>query len=370
MKYRDYSAADFANDSFFIRWVKQPDDESEWFWKSFLNENPECAMEIEKARKIILLLDSPVHPLGEDEMSRMRNGLLLRLRAEKEERSERLIPQEPDASTRRNLWLRVAASVVIVSMVSLGVYLYTNTGEPVVLSGSGQSSRIAERVNPAGQKSVLYLGDGTKVWLNAASKITYAENFETQETRDVFLEGEAFFDVVHIEGKPFVVHTSSIKVKVMGTSFNVKSYADENTIETTLVNGSVRIERADTNSAGAGEVELKPNQRAVFNKESNTINIDHVDASMSGSWKQDRMVFDGESIDRVFMQLERWFDVRIHLNNKGSLDCKLTASIERESLEDVLALLAVSHRIRYAIKGKEVFIEGTFCENQSPGNDK
>ena len=82
----------------------------------------------------------------------------------------------------------------------------------------------------------------------------------------------------------------------------------------------------------------------------------------TGSWKQERLVFEEESIDNVIMQMERWFDVKIYVENKGSLDCKLTASIEKESLEEVLRLLEASHNIRYKIDGSQVFIEGELCE--------
>src|SRR5690606_37889089 len=91
----------------------------------------------------------------------------------------------------------------------------------------------------------LFLADGTKVWLNAASRISYGKNFGNGALRDVYLDGEAFFDVAHDPDKPFIVHTSSIQIKVLGTSFNVRSYAEDNTIETTLVQGKVRIEHPD-----------------------------------------------------------------------------------------------------------------------------
>lgn len=363
MKYRDYSVRDFANDSFFIRWIKTPDEESDWFWKSFIKEYPACKPEIEKARELISLFDFPSHDLSEEELSNMRNGLLMALRADKEEDKDNMSVQTLGFSKTGKRWLKLAAAIIIVPFVSFGVFFFMDgTDNNISSLKTGNASAVEKRINPIGQKSVLFLRDGTKVWLNAASKISYAKDFIKQNTRDVYLEGEAFFDVAHNAEKPFIVHTSSIKIKVLGTSFNVKSYSDEKTIETTLIHGKVRIEQSDKNGNRIGDVELKPNQRAVFNKESKIINIKEIVADNSGSWRRERLVFDEESIDNVILQMERWYNIKIHVENKGNLDCKLTANIEKESLEDVLKLIETSHGIRYTIAGSEVFIEGTLCE--------
>ncbi len=365
LKYRRYSALDFANDSFFIRWVKSPDKESDWFWQSFIKENPACKLEIEKARELISFLDFPSHKLAEGELSRMRNSLLMALRADKEEKRDQMPGRTFEFYGLSNKWLKLAATLIIITSVSAGVFFFMSEAKSQISSLETEfESSVQKRVSAIGQKSLLFLGDGTKVWLNADSKISYLKDFEGQETRDVYLEGEAFFDVAHDERRPFIVHTSFIKVKVLGTTFNVKSYLNEKTIETTLVLGKVRIEQSDVSGNRIGDVELKPNQRAVFNKESKIINIKEVVAENSGSWKRDRLLFDEESIDNVILQMERWYNVKIHVENRGNLECKLTASIENESLDEVLKLIAASYNVRYKISGREVFIDGTLCEEE------
>ena len=365
MRYRDYSATDFANDSFFIRWVKNPDEESDWFWKSFVSENPLCKPKIEEARKLVTLFEFPTHELPQDDIRGMRNVLLMALHAQREQHKDNTFLAKGRFSKGRRRRLKLAAAIIIIPLVCVALFLIKENDDDIFLGSTAQENVIEKRVNPLGQKSVLFLSDGTKVWLNAASKISYLQDFTQLDTRDVYLEGEAFFDVAHNPGKPFIVHTSSIKIKVLGTSFNVKSYAEEKTIETTLVHGKVRIEQSDVKGNRIGDVELKPNQRAVFNKESKIINVKEVAAGNAGSWKQERLVFEEESIDNVIMQLERWFNVKIHVQNKGKLDCKLTASIEKESLEEVLRLIEASHNVRYGIKGSQVFIEGKLCETEA-----
>lgn len=362
MRYKRYSAADFANDSFFIRWVKHPDEESDWFWRSLMEEYPACKPEVEQARALISALDFPEHHLSEEESRRMRHGFLMALHANIEGSRDSKPLRKQAFSWSGNRWMRVAATVVIGLLVAAGLFFFFREGADHTVLQAQAEKKIEKRVNPNGQKSVLFLSDGTKVWLNAASKISYAENFDDQPAREVYLEGEAFFDVAPDAHKVFVVHTASLRIKVLGTSFNVKSYDEEKTIETTLVHGKVRIEHADASGGGTGEVELKPNQRAVFNKRSGILKIRDVVVDNSISWKQEKLVFDEESIDNVILQMERWFNVRIHVQNKGTLDCKLTASIEKESLEDVLKLLETSHKIRYRVEGNDVYIEGGLCQ--------
>jgi ferric-dicitrate binding protein FerR (iron transport regulator) len=125
----------------------------------------------------------------------------------------------------------------------------------------------------------------------------------------------------------------------------------------------VRIEQSDATGNRIGDVELKPNQQAVFIKESNILNIKEIVADNSGSWRRERLVFDEALIGDVILQMERWFNIRIHFEDKANMNCRLTASIEDESLEDVLKLMAASHNIHYRISGTDVFIKGNMCGN-------
>ena len=205
MKYRHYSATDFASDSFFIRWVKKPDEESDWFWSSFMKENPACQDEIEKAREIILMLDFSIHALEDEEVDHMRNALLLSVRAQKEEKRDKNYLQRHNVPVGRYTWLKIAASIVLVPLVSFGLYfIISRANGPMDLSGETNVAHAEQRVNPSGQKSVILLSDGTKVWLNAASTIRYSKAFEGRNTRDMYLEGEAFFDVAHDAERPLL----------------------------------------------------------------------------------------------------------------------------------------------------------------------
>lgn len=365
--YITFTAVDFAEDSFFIHWVNHPDEESDGFWESFLTEHPEKLSDIEEARKVVSLLSFRTASMDEASYTSMRNGLISSIR---EERHKEHRASQNRGSFRWKQLLKVAA-VLLVSLTGVAIYqagkqMSTEPMGTATTSPSEKDTPTEERTNPRGQKSVLILPDGSKVWLSVDSKLTYNKDFGGAGRREVRLEGEAFFNVVHNDTLPFIVHTSSsIRIAVLGTSFNVKSYKEDETVETTLVEGKVSIDKLERNGEAVANLILQPNQRAVFFKESNTLNVQEVNATNVSAWRHDYLVFEETPFTAVLTQLERWYDVTIHLpeDDKSNLPCTLTANIQQESLEDVLKLLETSHRITYSIRGNEVFIYGKICKD-------
>lgn len=213
--------------------------------------------------------------------------------------------------------------------------------------------------------SRVKLSDGTIIWVKAGSNLRYPEEFGITN-REVFLEGEAFFDVAHQVNKPFLVHTSDLTIRVLGTAFNIKSYKDQGTIETTLVRGQVKIEKE--NMPETEEIILKPNERAIYNKDSKAMNIEKsIDVAevivkeMETKIPAPVLVFDETPFNKVFAQLEQRYHVKIHIDQKENLSCKLTADLQKEGLAEILQLLEVTHQIRYRIVGDEVYISGKLC---------
>jgi transmembrane sensor len=200
--------------------------------RSKAKSHPQCSLEIEKARGMISMLEFTTSPLDDEEVDSIRNRLLMALHAEREDNRERMYKTASRASGTERLWLKIAATIMIIPLAAVGLYVLMKAPDATIAFADEPHPGLEQRINPAGQKSVLFLSDGSKVWLNAASNISYVKDFGEQDRRDVYLDGEAFFDVVANAEKPFVVHTSSIKIKVLGTSFNVKSYPEEKTIET------------------------------------------------------------------------------------------------------------------------------------------
>jgi transmembrane sensor len=233
---------------------------------------------------------------------------------------------------------------------------------------------------PRGAKSMITLTDGSKVWLNAGSRLKYPRTFN-QQNRDVFLEGEGYFIVAKNEAINFRVHTSDIVVQALGTEFNVKAYAEEGRIETTLVKGSVSISRNDS-PANVQSIVLQPNQKASFFVDN--YNVEDIDAGIpvqtannraiikpeprparlaiennintevSTSWKEKRWVFERESMKSLATKLERQYDVEIDFRDSELKDFHLTGTLEEESIEQVLMALQLTIPISFEIKHKDV----------------
>ena len=362
MNYKEYTAEDFASDLFFIRWVKHADEESVWFWNTFIKENPEKLTTIREAKSLLGILDFREEGLSRDDFLVMKNRLMLAVREEEEKES---VPTRDLYPTRWIRILQIAASLTLIFL--LGYFTinkpFNLTNEPDLVTSDFSDDETEVRSNPSGQKSVLSLPDGTQVWLNAASTLVYEKAFGKQKIRQVYLEGEAFFKVVHDPEKPFHVNTASdIRIEVLGTSFNVKSYMADETVETTLVDGKVSIDKRKRGGGFSGNLVLRPNQRAVYFKQSNTINVEEVAAKKVSSWKENHLVFDDVPFYQVIVQLERWYDVEIRIESDLKLDCRLTASIEDETLENVLKLLETSHQIEYQIHENKVILSKIVCQ--------
>jgi transmembrane sensor len=231
---------------------------------------------------------------------------------------------------------------------------------------------------PLGAKSHITLADGTKVWLNAGSKLKYPDGF-SRDSREVYLEGEAFFDVKENNKRMFVVKTSNLDIKVYGTQFNVKSYPEENLIQTTLVKGSVAIETYSDNTQKKA-VFLKPNQTAIFYKSTPAVqNIEIPDdrnnqeiAVESGekivisplvnavpitSWKDNRWIIISEELEDLAIKLERRYNVKISFANESLKKYKFSGTLKDETFEQVLQVIQLSAPITYQIDGNEVLFK-------------
>ena len=257
----------------------------------------------------------------------------------------------------RGVYWRVAAVFLGLAVVTASLFYFSKWPIDSLNEGEGPALSSA-----TGQIMMKILPDGTKVWLNAQSTLRYAETFSGLAEREVWLEGEAYFDVVEDKHHPFIVHAPEISIRVLGTAFNVKSYAGDATVETTLVRGKVELE---TGGRQAQKIELKPNQQAVFSRSSKDLALVEVETDRYTSWMSGSLVFEDSPVEDVIKALERWYGVTIHLQNKDNLQCRLTARIDRESLTETLELLKSTTGITYTIQGDQIEIAGTLC-NPAP----
>ncbi len=235
-----------------------------------------------------------------------------------------------------------------------------------------------EIVARKGTKSKLILPDGSQVWLNSESKLSYSLSFN-DSVREVLLEGEAYFDIVNDKNRPFIVKTSAINIRVLGTAFNVKSYKEDPTIETTLVRGLIEVH--NNSEPSASKIILKPNEKLVFNKTEATFTQQEGDraakenkitqifsistlsklipdsAREETSWVYGRLVFDGDSFVELAQKMERWYNKKIIIKNKKLLNTRFGGVFEDESVEEALRALQLITMFKYTIYENEIIIE-------------
>lgn len=238
------------------------------------------------------------------------------------------------------------------------------------------AAKPAEVLTRNGARTRILLPDGTNVWLNSGSKITYDKNFQSAATREVTLTGEAFFDVVKVTGKSFVIHTSKIDIKVLGTRFNVKAYSEDKTTETSLIKGSVEIYLRNN---PAKKYLLEPSQKLILLNEvpanNNKIGatkkstqaaedveirpltyIEGTDSDVESSWTKNILSFEDESFAEVAKKMERWYDVTIEFKGKRWQQKFLNGSFEKETIEQAMDALQFSTGFKYSVEGQKIII--------------
>lgn len=285
--------------------------------------------------------------------------------------------EEEDEYLLFNRTILKYAAVIILMISVCGIAFYIGKA-----SNKTQKNQYCEISAPLGGKSSVILPDGTKIWLNAGSKIRYSGEFNTNN-RDVFLEGEAYFDVTK-KKQPFIVHTSDIDIRVFGTSFNVKSYPDEDKIETTLVEGSIRVDRKESKKP----LYLSPNEKLVFHKQnmqaeiktssvdtfvqknqetvekpttishdSNPVEISkNINVDESVSWKDGSLIFNQESLETLTKKLERKYDITFTFENDELKKYSFSGTLRDFPLEQVLKAIKYTSPINYSINEKNVVL--------------
>jgi ferric-dicitrate binding protein FerR (iron transport regulator) len=246
----------------------------------------------------------------------------------------------------------VLDSAVNGSLAQQGNATVTKRNGEVIYNNDGIVSEVVYNTmtTPRGRQFNLVLSDGTAVWLNAASSITFPTAFVGKE-RKVVITGEAYFEVAHHAEIPFVVEKGNTSVLVLGTHFNMNTYEDEKVLSITLLEGAVSIRNKlrDINTL------LKPGQQAQIDKEEKINVLNDVDVADVVSWKNGRITFKGADIETVMRQMSRWYDVEIVYHKK--LDDLFYAEIPRSTmLSDVLKALELSKNVHFKIDGKKVIV--------------
>ncbi len=349
-----------ANDEeseFLLQWLKQSrENRKTWFstkriWLKSLesDENDEFISNSWNRLKIRTLLQKEVKDKGEKSIK---------------------------ASFRK---LSIAASILVLIGISsfLGIKLKNL---------SDYQHTFHEITAPMGSRTSIMLSDGTRVWLNAGSKLTYRSDFGLRD-RDVSLSGEAYFDVQQHENSVFSVNTRDLNIRVLGTKFNIKSYPDEEITETTIVSGKVEVNVTEKGIA-ARPVLLTQNQKITYSRAEGIVQMHRIDeveeedikdedimvekvgelvrkpsiqiaqvinTDKYTSWKDGKLVFRSEELGKLAPKLERFYNIDISFENESIKDMKYSGVLENVTVEEVLRAIATASKINYKIDKNRVF---------------
>ena len=283
---------------------------------------------------------------------------------------EELLYPEPVVRKRKYLRPLLTGSLII-GAILIGYRFLGSTESAVKIpakDGKWVNSQISTKYN---SKTSLVLSDGTKVWLNAGSSLSYDSTFNIN-LREVSLTGEAFFDVAKNKLKPFIIHTSKIDIKVVGTEFNVRSYATDKTTEASLIRGSIEVSFKNNPE---NKILLKPNEKIVVDNDGKFENIaknnllagtrkinqvpgvaiknltyeTKTGTIIETSWVENKLIFQDESFDEIAHQLERWYGVSIVFKNEQLKENHLTGNFTNETIRQALDALKLTAGFRYDI---------------------
>lgn len=272
---------------------------------------------------------------------------------------------KPDNVRYRVLWKAIAIAASVLLLVSASYMLYTKL-QPVKFE-----QPVSVIQTKKGSKSNIVLPDGSLVWINDDTKLTYTKTFG-EAVREVSLEGEAYFDVIKDDKKPFIVHTKTMDVRVLGTAFNVKAYNDEESTAATLIRGSVEVILKNKNGE---KIKLKPNEKLVVQNSYSqaedmhnpvknvpeialiTIKTDPIDSSANETqWLNNRLAFDQDELSEIAVQLERWYNVKVIIKDSALAKQKISGVFESKSLQNVIEALKFAGDFEYNITDSLIII--------------
>lgn len=239
-------------------------------------------------------------------------------------------------------WLKYAAIIILSFSAGLSAIYFSGVKKHKIAYSSITC--------PKGQITNLTLFDGTKIWLNSESTIKYASDFNSSN-REVFVEGEAYFEVTHNKKNPFIVHLKKSDIQVFGTSFNVKSYPESDDVEVILLKGKIEF------ITNTGSVMLKPNEQVIFSARQGTVKKAQVDTEKTLGWKDGEYFYSNEKLASIIQQIQRWYGVEIVLKNKTIQDYTFTGVIDRKkSIGYNLRTIEMTKRIKIEYSDDKIII--------------
>jgi len=346
---------DYIENREFVRWVFEPDDEINTYFDNFFQAHPELKEEFIRHKKELQLLSMSDHRISVERGVGLYQTIISKIN---------VVGKKEDQRRYAGQFLWYAAVVMVSLLIGSGWFYFASSKNnlmfsedlflksalyyPVIYFPDGSKNEITAEeklvdlslkgkiilgtdtiekevfaredqrpcvvVIPNGQRLNVLFNDKSRVCLNSGSRLIFPSTFESKK-REVYISGEGFFDISANRHKPFIVNTSTIAVKVLGTKFNLSSYPNDSEVVAVLEEGAIQIiDRSSTITKV--KAELQPNQVAIFNKESEQIKISQADHQHYTMWKEGSLLFDQQQISKMIEKVERYYDIRIILKDE------------------------------------------------------
>jgi len=367
--FRLFDISDFVVDEDFIRWVYEKRKEDNDFWNNWLTRHPHKNMAVAEARRILESIEMEQGTISETEVENQVQRLLQTIT--EQERSDYPVAEIHSIRSSKKWWYAAASVVVIASAITV-FYFLRNPGPKAgefAYTKQVYSRHLIENVNTSEKAITVKLPDGSTVELAANSRISYANDFDSASTRDVYLSGEAFFNVTKNPSRPFRVYANEIVSKVVGTSFSVRSFEQDTVIQVTVRTGKVSVYSQMRAKKGPGtykhgEIMVMPNQQLLYQKEDESFQkVLLTDPIMTEPMAvaNDRS-YEDVPIATVFKNMSEAYEINIVFDAELLKHCTINApGIKSESFYQKLDLICKAIGAKYEIIDGQIIIQSNGC---------
>ncbi len=349
MRLENYDINDFLMDESFYNWVKKPESDDGLFWASWLNDHPSKKDAANQAKTILKSLAFKQNNFNKTEINDLWNSIKAQTVEDTQNKSI--------TGNQRSLgfWSFLKVAAVILPFIVASVLFLFYRQAPI--ENIETVFEKIEKYNPQGQKLTVFLSDGSKVKLNAESRLTYSKPFD-DDKRVVYLEGEAFFEVAADPEKPFIVRTGELETRVLGTSFNIKAYPEDGKIDVAVKSGKVSVTSQNMKNSDmqGNNVVLSPKEMASYSQKEHQFRVSGFDEKEVLSWSDGTLYFNNASMSEFVTKLERWYGVEIVVARKTPVKKGIVGEFKDLSLEEILMGTHEASEFSYEFQNGKVII--------------
>jgi transmembrane sensor len=376
-KYEDYFIEDFVWDEQFRGWVLSPDPYSIQFWSNWLKKYPEKVTMVQQAKELVKSLSVTMEKLSDQKKEELIAKTLKGIDTPVLHPTS-LVMDNPEVPVRKRNFLRFSIGIAAAFLLAIfGNWLIVNEAFDKNIDYTYKAlvkqskTALLETKNTSSIPLLILLSDGSKVKLDKGGKISYAPSFVNLDKREVYLSGNAFFEITKNPLKPFFVHANGIVTKVLGTSFLIKTDIIKKGVTVEVVTGRVEVYEQKfsglkSNSKRGNGVILTPNQKVVYSGEKGLFETSLVDEPVpiikaNKKIAKEDFVFEDAPLSRVIEAIENIYGIKVEVENDAILNCPFTGDISEQNLFRKFDAICQTTKTTYEIKETKVFIKGHGC---------